>query len=843
MTLATIDLSTTWYALGWGTLHFLWQGAIIGLLAFAALRYLRRPDTRYLITCGAMGACLVAFIATVLYLAQSINALPTLATGTALVTVMNQAPEQVLAADQSLSWGDLAAWLWTLGVLVLGVRFGWQWLASHRLRNGLVSPVTPQIKQVFESLKIDMGIAQGVTLLKSGMIHVPMVIGWFRPVILIPATALTSLTPEQLRIILVHELAHIRRHDHLVNMIQGMIEVILFFHPVTWWLSRQVRIEREHCCDDASIRVASNPKSLVEALLKLESLRGAQPTTTLAATGGSLMNRVTRILGISNHQSTHGAGWQALTACTAAAAIVAVATLGSSSPAFAQDRERTVASENAPSFEMSEVLAKITMELGTGELKPSQAAEYLIAAQQILDSEAALHEYTEEIKAAHQANEMTRKEAATKIMAFQQELEAGMMKDARVRIGTAVRDGSMTRQEAGEVFAVYQHLTDSKQEDGKFTRQEIAEARDKMTEMVKSGEITREQMQQRLDRMSKSVAQPEAAAPKLTRADYAKAQADMKKMVEAGSITEEQMNQRLNRMRAMMAQPKAKTDTSNLTRADYAKAQADMKKMVEAGKITEEQMNQRLDRMKAMIAEQAAAKQKAHDEAVAKMTEMVKAGEITEEQMNQRLNRMKAKDTGKSGGTGEARAAFQAMKERLNMAVEMGRMSQEDADAKLLEFGQELRAKMAAEQKSDAGDARANFERMQRRFQMAVESGKMTQEEADQKMGDMRREMRINMAAKQQSADGGMNWDAIKRRVESAVKNGDMTPEQADALYKGLKARMAQAKTGRDEASRDEPTDDCRELGTRLRMAVANGEMTGEEARAIYEEECGGRDR
>ena len=289
--------------------------------------------------------------------------------------------------------------------------------------------------------------------------------------------------------------------------------------------------------------------------------------------------------------------------------------------------------------------------------------------------------------------------------------------------------------------------------------------------------------------------------------------------------------------------PKAKTDTSNLTRADYAKAQADMKKMVEAGKITEEQMNQRLDRMKAMIAEQAAAKQKAHDEAVAKMTEMVKAGEITEEQMNQRLNRMKAKDTGKSGGTGEARAAFQAMKERLNMAVEMGRMSQEDADAKLLEFGQELRAKMAAEQKSDAGDARANFERMQRRFQMAVESGKMTQEEADQKMGDMRREMRINMAAKQQSADGGMNWDAIKRRVESAVKNGDMTPEQADALYKGLKARMAQAKTGRDEASRDEPTDDCRELGTRLRMAVANGEMTGEEARAIYEEECGGRDR
>ena len=92
MTLATHDLSTIWYALGWSTLHFLWQGAIIGLLTFAALRYVRRPETRYLVACGAMAACLLCFIATALFLVQSINSLPVLVNSAALATAISTLP-------------------------------------------------------------------------------------------------------------------------------------------------------------------------------------------------------------------------------------------------------------------------------------------------------------------------------------------------------------------------------------------------------------------------------------------------------------------------------------------------------------------------------------------------------------------------------------------------------------------------------------------------------------------------------------------------------------------------------------------------------------------------------
>ena len=121
-------------------------------------------------------------------------------------------------------------------------------------------------------------------------------IGWLKPVILIPTSALAGLSPLQLEAILAHELAHIRRHDYLVNLLQTLVETLLFYHPAVWWVSKQIRIERENCCDDLAVSLCGDPILYAQALADLEHLRGAGTNLVLAANGGSLLHRVKRLL-------------------------------------------------------------------------------------------------------------------------------------------------------------------------------------------------------------------------------------------------------------------------------------------------------------------------------------------------------------------------------------------------------------------------------------------------------------------------------------------------------------------------------------------------------------------
>ncbi len=127
-------------------------------------------------------------------------------------------------------------------------------------------------------------------------VQVPCVVGWIRPIVLVPTSALSGMSPEQLELILVHELAHIRRYDVLVNYLQTLVETLLFHNPAVWWISRQVRIEREHCCDDAAAVIAG-PAVYARALVDLESLRRPDPSFSMAADGTSLLARVRRLVG------------------------------------------------------------------------------------------------------------------------------------------------------------------------------------------------------------------------------------------------------------------------------------------------------------------------------------------------------------------------------------------------------------------------------------------------------------------------------------------------------------------------------------------------------------------
>ncbi len=140
------------------------------------------------------------------------------------------------------------------------------------------------------------GVSRPVRLLESVAIEVPMVVGLWRPLILVPASTLTGLSVSQLEAILAHELAHIRRHDYLVNLLQALVETALFYHPAVWWLSSRIREEREHCADDVAVECCGDALLYSRALATIEQLRVRIPSPAVAASGGSLLQRIQRLL-------------------------------------------------------------------------------------------------------------------------------------------------------------------------------------------------------------------------------------------------------------------------------------------------------------------------------------------------------------------------------------------------------------------------------------------------------------------------------------------------------------------------------------------------------------------
>jgi len=172
------------------------------------------------------------------------------------------------------------------------------WMLARRLTTRGTQPVTAATQAVLDGLKQRMGIRASVRLLESTAASVPMVVGWLKPVLLMPASVLTGLPTDQLKAILAHELAHVRRHDFLVNVLQTCVETCLFYHPAVWWLSRQIRIEREYCADEEAAAVCEDRDSYARALVSLADYVMAVPRPAVAATGGALTHRIHRLLGL-----------------------------------------------------------------------------------------------------------------------------------------------------------------------------------------------------------------------------------------------------------------------------------------------------------------------------------------------------------------------------------------------------------------------------------------------------------------------------------------------------------------------------------------------------------------
>jgi hypothetical protein len=142
-----------------------------------------------------------------------------------------------------------------------------------------------------------MGLRRNIGYGQSRSLDSPVVLGWFRPIVIVTTQALTGLSPQQLQAIIAHELAHIRRHDAFVNLFQIVAEMFLFYHPAVWWVSRRIRIEREVCCDHEALTACGEPVSYARALTMMEEWRAA-PSMLMAANRSPLAERVIRLLGM-----------------------------------------------------------------------------------------------------------------------------------------------------------------------------------------------------------------------------------------------------------------------------------------------------------------------------------------------------------------------------------------------------------------------------------------------------------------------------------------------------------------------------------------------------------------
>ena len=299
------------HAISWAILHSLWQGAVCAALLAMVILAIRSARIRYAAACTVMLVMLVAFAFTLAHFlpAGRTNSLAL----KPLVPVWRSASGDTGAAPWYSNFALVVPWfapVWFFGVLLIYAHALASCMFAQRLRRRGVCSPPPHWQSELARLKDRLRVSRPVQLLESSLAEVPLVLGYLRPLILIPAGLLSGLPPSQVEAILLHELAHIRRNDYLINVFQRLAEGLLFYHPAAWWISSVIRAERENCCDDIVVTVTANPEEYARTLAALEQHRFSGRQPTVAITGGRLMKRIHRLL----YPRTQNAAWAPLLA-------------------------------------------------------------------------------------------------------------------------------------------------------------------------------------------------------------------------------------------------------------------------------------------------------------------------------------------------------------------------------------------------------------------------------------------------------------------------------------------------------------------------------------------------
>ena len=306
MTLTNWINPGTMQSLGWALVHFLWQGTALAALAASAMALFRRPAARYRIGVGVLALMLVAPIATFLFYSERpvsssewVKSVPPVATAWPIAS-LNPANRRATQPSYPGSL-DAFSWLvqvWLFGVALFSLRSAGGLVLLERERRRRSAVVQDWVLEIGCTLQNSLGLRRAVRYCQSAVLEAPAVIGWFRPIVFLPASTLTGLSEEQLQLVIAHELAHIRRLDAFVNVFQVCVETLLFYHPAVWWLNRRIRRDREHCCDETAVALCGNAVAYARALTLMEQWRSA-PVLAMAGNRGPLAERIRHLLGLS----------------------------------------------------------------------------------------------------------------------------------------------------------------------------------------------------------------------------------------------------------------------------------------------------------------------------------------------------------------------------------------------------------------------------------------------------------------------------------------------------------------------------------------------------------------
>jgi uncharacterized protein (TIGR03435 family) len=294
---------------------FVWQGALVGFTLLIGLRTVgrRSAQVRYALCALALAALMAFPVITTLSRFEHVEpdsgvrvpVVPSLVSGSVEQPMVETLPWRAVAPSLARIEPCVLP-IWSLGVMLLSIRLVAGGITVRALRRS-AQGVDDHLRERVLHLAARMGIRRTVQLVISTRSEGPGVIGWLRPMILLPPATALGLTTTQLDAVLAHELAHIRRHDYLVNILQMVAETLLFYHPAVWWVSKRLRIERELCCDDVAVGVCGDATGYARALVTMAKLQ--VPVMAMGSTGGSLSDRVHRLVSVTGNEPRRSAAF------------------------------------------------------------------------------------------------------------------------------------------------------------------------------------------------------------------------------------------------------------------------------------------------------------------------------------------------------------------------------------------------------------------------------------------------------------------------------------------------------------------------------------------------------
>ena len=303
------------YPLVMGLLHSLWQGAVIFLSVYILSTIVKSSDLRYRLASGGLVLLFVLFATTFLYYTNT-----TTSYNTGLIDLKDSVLSFGNGSDSNRSERvmvyveysgilnnkiDKVCTLWFCGVVVMFLRVLWGLLFVRKLRYSVIASGSPTLDKFTNDLQSRLGIGRNVVLGLSELVSGPLTVGWLKPVILLPIATVNRLSVVQLEFIIAHELAHIKRNDYLVNILQNLVEVLLFFNPFVWLISSRIRIEREHCCDDIALELCGGDRvELVKTLVAVADISNIPRLGMAMAKKDSLfILRIKRIINMETQQT------------------------------------------------------------------------------------------------------------------------------------------------------------------------------------------------------------------------------------------------------------------------------------------------------------------------------------------------------------------------------------------------------------------------------------------------------------------------------------------------------------------------------------------------------------